>query len=570
MSCPRLTREEIARLELGKTEIRPHLAKILVVVFLATAALPACLQFAVHTAKKAPCSAATDDPGPESPVAFSASDSAASGTATQRRLPWVTSLVGLVPSGRTLRGFEDQLNETSAATRMLAPWVGWVIKGVLHGGDEQAYFGQAGWLFYRPSVDSVTGPGFLTAEWQRARLRSADPAAPLPQPNPLKALIQFQRQLAARGIALVVVPTPGKESVQPERLTSREVGGPAIVQNPSFDRLTSELAKAGVDVFDPAPVLLERKRRLGEDVYLKTDTHWSPAAMGEVAERLAAHLRSSNLLPPAQRVNWQPRPETIHSSGDLTAMLNLPKDQRFFPPETVRITRVVTPTGQPWESDPSAAVLLLGDSFCNIYSLPGMGWGDSAGFAEHLSLELGQPVDRIVINAGGAASTRQELARQIASSRDRLAGKHLVIYEFAARELVFGDWKLIDLPATSAANPSTIGLSEDQIVRGRVSAIARLPRPGSVPYRDCLIAIHLTQVHGPTLKAGETGFLVYAMGMRDNRWLPVSSVKVGTDVQCRLRDWAQVESRYGGLNRAELDDLDLLSLPTYWAEEGAP
>ena len=60
---------------------------------------------------------------------------------------------------RQLRDFEDRLNETSLVTRTLAPWVGWVIKGMLRGGDEQAYFGRDGWLFYRQSVDSVTGPG---------------------------------------------------------------------------------------------------------------------------------------------------------------------------------------------------------------------------------------------------------------------------------------------------------------------------------------------------------------------------------------------------------------------------
>lgn len=570
MSCPPSGREEIARLELGKTEISLRLARILVVVFLATAALPACLQFALHIAKPAADSLAPSDPGGRPPAGFSTSAARVPDAAIERRLPSFASLAGLIPSGRALRRFEDHLNETSTATRMLAPWVGWTIKGVLRGGDEQAYFGRAGWLFYRPSVDSVTGPGFMTAKWRRERLRSADPSLPLPQPDPLKALIQFKRQLDARGIALVVVPTPGKESVLPERLTSRAGGGPAIVQNPSFDRLKSELGKAGVDVFDPATVLLERRRRLGEDVYLKTDTHWSAAAMGVVAAKLAAHLIGSNLLPWERKVSWQTRQVPITNSGDLTAMLNLPKEQQFFPPETVRITRVETPEGQPWVADPGATVLLLGDSFCNIYSLAAMGWGDSAGFAEHLSLNLGRPVDRIVINAGGASSTRQELAREIISGRDRLAGKRLVIYQFAARELAFGDWKLFDLPTATAATRDSPGLGEDRIVRGRVAAIARPPQPGSVPYRDCLIAIHLTELRSAPFGVQETACLVYTMGMRDNRWLPISSVTVGADLECRLRDWAQVENRYGGLNRAELDDLDLLSLPTYWAEGVAP
>jgi alginate O-acetyltransferase complex protein AlgJ len=286
-----------------------------------------------------------------------------------------------------------------------------------------------------------------------------------------------------------------------------------------------------------------------------------------VAVQLASHLKDKDLLSPAPTVTWQVRQETNRSSGDLAAMLNLPKGQTFFPPETVPITRVVSATGQPWEPDPGAAVLLLGDSFCNIYSLASMGWGESAGFAEHLSLELGQAIDRVVINAGGAASTRQELARELATGRDRLAGKRLVIYQFAARELAFGDWKLLDLPAVASPSPAIGWTAEQGIVRGRVAAIARLPQPGSVPYRDCLVAIHLTQLRGPALGTGKAELLVYAMGMRDNRRLPIASVTVGTDLQLRLRAWSEVENRYGGLNRVELDDLDLLSLPTFWAEE---
>jgi alginate O-acetyltransferase complex protein AlgJ len=248
-------------------------------------------------------------------------------------------------------------------------------------------------------------------------------------------------------------------------------------------------------------------------------------------------------------------------------MLNLPKDQRFFPPETIQTTRVCTDDGQPWEPDANAPVLLMGDSFCNIYSLAEMGWGDSAGFAEHLGLALGQPMDRLVINAGGAHSARQELVRQIASGRDRLAGKRVVIYQFAARELAFGDWKLFDLPTTAPPSRETTSMGEELVVQGRVTAIARLPQPGSVPYKDCLLAIHLTKVRVPSPGTVKEELLVYGLGMRDNRWLPVSSVSVGDTVRCRLRDWAQVEKQYGSYNRAELDDLELLSLPTFWAEE---
>lgn len=562
-----LTREEVARKELGHTGITPRLAWIMVAMFLATMALPSCLQIAIHIAKTRAASVSGGVASRQASMVVPNAASLLPGVAPEMRIRTLLDLVGWIPSPRQLRDFEDRLNEASLPTQTLAPWVGWAIKGILRGGDEQVYFGRDGWLFYRPSVDSITGPGFLTRTWQQERWRTANKSLPLPQPDPLKALIQFHGQLAARGIALVVIPTPGKESLHPEKLAPQWSRAGKVVQNPSFGLFKRQLEKAGIDVFDPAPILKEMNKNTGADVFLKTDTHWTAPAMEQVASRLANWMEERGLASAPGSGNWQTQTQRVFNTGDIAVMLNLPKSQRIYPAEPVQIRRVVTTEGRPWEPDATAPVLLMGDSFCNIYSLAEMGWGDSAGFAEHLSLALHQPIDRLAINAGGAYSARQELVRELASGRDRLAGKRVVLYQFAARELAFGDWKLLDLPQAATTSHKTASVSGELVVQGRVSAIARLPQPGSVPYKDCLIAIHLTQVRGSSPGAVEKELLVYAMGMRDNRWLPVSSLPVGGNVQCRLNDWAKVEKQYGGYNRAELDDLDLLSLPTYWVEE---
>jgi alginate O-acetyltransferase complex protein AlgJ len=51
-----------------------------------------------------------------------------------------------------------------------------------------------------------------------------------------------------------------------------------------------------------------------------------------------------------------------------------------------------------------------------------------------------------VQNDDGAFATRLALRRMLSAGEDRLAGKRVVIYQFAARELAVGDWRLIDLP----------------------------------------------------------------------------------------------------------------------------
>ena len=86
-------------------------------------------------------------------------------------------------------------------------------------------------------------------------------------------------------------------------------------------------------------------------------------------------------------------------------------------------------------------MLLLGDSFTNVFALESMGWGTSAGLAEQLSYALARPVDRLVQNDDAAFATRAMLAGDPA----RLTGKRVVIYQFAARELAFGDWRVLPL-----------------------------------------------------------------------------------------------------------------------------
>ena len=59
-----------------------------------------------------------------------------------------------------------------------------------------------GWLFYRPDVDYVTGPPFLDPATLRHRALAAGV-----QPDPVKAIVDFRDQLAARGIDLIAVPS---------------------------------------------------------------------------------------------------------------------------------------------------------------------------------------------------------------------------------------------------------------------------------------------------------------------------------------------------------------------------
>ena len=115
----------------------------------------------------------------------------------------------------------------------------------------------------------------------------------------------------------------------------------------------------------------------------------------------------------------------------------------LFPSEAVWLRRVLQPDGSAWRPSRDADVFVLGDSFSNIYALESMGWGTSAGFAEQLSYSLSAPIDRLLQNDQGAFATRALLQRE----PERLNGKRVVIYQFAARELIDGDWRVLPLPS---------------------------------------------------------------------------------------------------------------------------
>ena len=59
-----------------------------------------------------------------------------------------------------------------------------------------------------------------------------------------------------------------------------------------------------------------------------------------------------------------------------------------------------------------------------------------------MTVHLQRPIDRVAVNAGGAYGARRRLADD--PTGDRLTGKSVVVYQFATRELAFGDWRPIE------------------------------------------------------------------------------------------------------------------------------
>jgi hypothetical protein len=359
------------------------------------------------------------------------------------------------PTRENIRQFEDDLDKASTAREYFRPLMQAELTRFGGYGNGKATIGRGGWLFYAPGITALGGPPFLDPAVLEARRSAAEGAGDSPvSPDPRPAVLAFARFLGARGIRLVLFPVPDKAALQPVELhgRARDGNGVAPARNPDALRLAAELAAAGVLVFDPTPPMLHPDR---PPYFMQQDTHWTPAWMEEVAGALARFLTDHGLVPPQATPGrgWRAVAKTVSRVGDVTDMLGLPEGQTLFSPEAQTIQEVQAPTGEPFEPSDKGSVLLLGDSFTNVFSLEPMGWGSSAGLGAQLARALDRDVDVIAQNDAGAHATRRMLHDTLAGGEDRLAGKTVVVWELASRELAVGDFKNVDwsaLPAREA------------------------------------------------------------------------------------------------------------------------
>lgn len=506
-------------------------------------------------------------------------------TVVSRRLAWTTvaafcTLLAVVPivqiyleaTGRhrsqladlfyhkanreNLHRYEEEAARNSVFKEAVQPYVQLALTGVTGSGNGQVYVGTGGVLFYRPGMDFVTGKGICDPARLRAREKHfVDTGKAAAEPDPRPAILAFAAACREAGVHLVVVPVPDKVMVEPE---AAGLGGGRAVANCDYPRFLAELREAGVDLFDPTPAEPSPGNR---PRFLRQDTHWTPGWLEEVARDLAGHVRAKVTLP-AGKARYRTEEVVVKHTGDLVDMLGLPPDQTLFPPEEVTARRTVdAATGRPFEALASADVLLLGDSFTNIYSAPQMHWGDSAGLGPTLARHLGRGVDVIAANGKGASGTRAELARR----PEGLAGKRVVIWEFAARELTAASWDVIPLPAGPATRPATPHAAP-LVVEATIEAASKVPEPFTVPYPDCLTYILLRVDRVVEGEYADKQLLAVMWAMKKNVSLPPAKYQPGRRLRAKLIPLKDADQSVRTGQRAD-DIADYTHRPYFVTEE---
>jgi len=335
------------------------------------------------------------------------------------------------PSVANLRAYEQNLEDASWASRQARPQVQFAQFEWLGDGGEKALIGLDGWLFYRPGLDDLVG-------------RPAAAEAPGGTNDPLPAILAFRDELAARGVRLLVVPAPNKESIYPDKVTRRAARLRGVLGSQTR-ALLARLRNANVEVVDLFDAFAVARRNEGAPavvpLYLAQDTHWSPAGIDIAAKAVAQRLRELGWVKTGT-TEFETKPAPVERLGDVLRMLQVPEIERRATPEVVPCVQVIRrDQAQLYQDDPNSEVLVLGDSFLRIYQQDEPG---AAGFIAHLAMELGQPLTSLVNDGGASTLVRQELHRRPAL----LKNKKVVVWEFVERDIRLGTegWQIVPLP----------------------------------------------------------------------------------------------------------------------------
>jgi hypothetical protein len=484
---------------------------------------------------------------------------------TGRHRAQLATLFHRAPTRENLHQYEQDVAANSVFKQYVQPRLQLALSETTGAGNGKIFIGREGVLFYRPGMDFVTGRGILDPGRLRMRRKHmVDAGEHSAEPDPRPAIFAFDAACRSAGVHLVLVPVPDKVTVMPAAAGIAEGRTHTPIVNVDFPRFLAELKEAGVDVFDPLSLAATPDQT---ERYLKQDTHWTPQSMETVAEGIAGHLRARAVLSAGDPGRFRAEDVAVRRVGDLVDMLGLPTDQTLFPPQEVTVRQTVdAKTGALAVAQPSADVLLLGDSFANIYTAPQMGWGEAAGLGPTLARHLGRDVDAIVINGSGASGTRRELARR----PEGLSGKRVVVWEFAVRELTDSSWDVIPMSGGSSASPAPSEQRSKQtaalVLDATIDKVSKVPDPYSVPYPDCLTYMMLRVDRVVEGKCADDRVLVVMWAMKKNKLLPPAKYAPGQRLRVKLIPLREADDSVKTGQRAD-DTADYDHRPYFVIEE---
>jgi len=289
--------------------------------------------------------------------------------------------------------------------------------------------GREGWLFLGSELRFLGVEKFWGAPPQK---KGAAALAPSAGGAPLPAIVDFDRQLKAAGVRLLLVPVPPKAWGS----TQAPSGDWAAVKVDSLGGFYRELAAQGVDVLDLRPAFAAREAS-GEAMFCRTDSHWSGRGCVVAAQLVAERVRG---LLPTVPAGFHEQWKEFPIRGDLEEL----SQRKGTGGESLPLRQVSDAKGNALSSDPASPFLLIGDSHTLVFH---DFQGERAGLADQLAMETGTVPEVIGTRGSGANAVRVSLFRRNVKDPRYLGSKKVLVWCFAAREFTEAEqgWQLIPL-----------------------------------------------------------------------------------------------------------------------------
>ena len=296
--------------------------------------------------------------------------------------------------------------------------------------------GEDGWLFMGGELRHL-GSGKFWGEDAKAVSKAGKPELA----DPIPAIVDFNNQLKAEGIQLIVLPVPPKAVVYPDKLVP-EMAVDAKV-DVFLQGFYAELRKQGVDLLDLTERFREERAKGGDPLYCKQDTHWSGRACEIAAKEVLGRVGNPDWLKNSMAKQYKSDIQATEISGDLWVALNDGSVEK----ETVNLRHISGPDGGLIEPMRESAVLLMGDSHCLVFHAGEDMHARGAGLADQLAVELGFPVDLIGTRGSGSTAVRVDLFRRWRKSPDYYEGKKVIVWCFTARDFSesINGWKTVPI-----------------------------------------------------------------------------------------------------------------------------
>jgi alginate O-acetyltransferase complex protein AlgJ len=271
--------------------------------------------------------------------------------------PWTADLSGKsVTNGAASHALEAELDKNIPVRQPSIDAWGVLEYNLFQNGRTGVLVGQAGWLF---TDEEFKRPKHFDAEIQ----------------GKLEYISEVKRKLEANGTKLAVVVIPAKARVYAEHLGRYKKPG---YWNTVYSSFVSNLNERGVIAPD-ALSALEAAKSQG-DLFLKTDTHFTPTGARVVAKSIAEAIQGANLSLTATSFTEVPSKPLEHS-GDLLKYIPMGNQQASGPkPDMLTSSTVEGSSGGGLMGDAKLEIALVGTSYSA---------NDKFGFPGSLKLELG-------------------------------------------------------------------------------------------------------------------------------------------------------------------------------------